>query len=198
MNYLLFNLVGVPAPFVHTFHFRVIDGVEEAPTGPGGQYNGDFWGMALAMEDYDSRFLEAHGMDKGNLYKLKDGETRAYEEERYQAPDAVSNGEDYTNIVANLHHTKSEAWLKTYVDYDQWYLYETVQQAIRHYDLGMYPEQENRTAPVDTDAGKNLAWYFKPDRGKRPMGSSGTFPGIPSRPGDPTAPTKGGTWPWWR
>lgn len=163
MNYCLFNLVGVPAPFVHTFHFRVIDGAEESPTGAGGQYNGDFWGMALAMEDYDSRFLEAHGMVKGNLYKLKDGETRAYEEERYQAPDAVSNGQDYTNIVANLHHTKNETWLKTYVDYDQWYLYETVQQAIRHYDLGMYPEQENRTAPVDTDAGKNLTWYFKPD-----------------------------------
>ena len=163
MNFLLFNLVGVPAPFVHTFHFRVIDGAEEAPTGPGGQYNGDFWGMALAMEDYDSRFLEAHGMDKGNLYKLKDGETRGYEEERYQAPDAVSHAEDYTNIVMNLHHTRSEAWLRTNVDYDQWYLYETVQQAVRHYDLGMYPEQENRTAPVDTDAGKNLTWYFKPD-----------------------------------
>lgn len=165
MNYLLYNLVGVPAPFAHTFHFRVVDGVEESPMGPGGQYNGDFWGMALALEDYDSRFLEAHGMDKGNLYKLKDGEKRAYEEERYQAPDAVSHGEDYTNIVANLHHTKSETWLRTYVDYDQWYLYETVQQAIRHYDLGMYPEQENRTAPVDTDAGKNLAWYFKPTTG---------------------------------
>lgn len=163
MNCLLFNLVGVPAPFVHTFHFRVIDGVEEAPAGPGGQYNGDFWGMALAMEDYDARFLEAHGMPKGNLYKLKDGETRAFEEERYQAPDAVSHAEDYSNIVANLHHTRSEAWLKTHVDYEQWNLYETVQQAIRHYDLGMYPEQENRTAPVDTDAGKNLAWYFKPD-----------------------------------
>ncbi|MCC6821494.1 MAG: lamin tail domain-containing protein [Verrucomicrobia subdivision 3 bacterium] len=165
MNYLLFNLVGVPAPSVHTFHFRVIDGATESPTGTGGQYNGDFWGMALAMEDYDSRFLEAHGMAKGNLYKLKDGETRGLEEERYQAPDAVAHAEDYTNIVANLHHTKSETWLKTYVDYDQWSRYETVQQAIRHYDLGMYPEQENRTAPVDTDAGKNMAWYFKPTAG---------------------------------
>ena len=165
MNYFLFNLLAVPAPFVHTFHFRVIDGVEESPTGPGGQYNGDFWGMALAMEDYDSHFLEAHGMDKGNLYKLKDGETRGLEEQRYQAPDAVSNAEDYNNIVTNLHHSKSESWLNTYVDYNQWYLYETVQQAIRHYDLGMYPEQENRTAPVDTDAGKNMTWYFKPTAG---------------------------------
>lgn len=163
MNFLLFNLVGVPAPFVHTFHFRVIDGAEEAPTGPGGQYNGDFWGMALAMEDYDSRFMDEHGMEKGNLYKLKDGETRGFEEERYQAPDAVSHNEDYTNILKYLHHTMSEAWLRTYVDYDQWYRYETVQQAVRHYDLGMYPEQENRVAPVDTDAGKNLTWYFKPD-----------------------------------
>ncbi len=162
MNNFLFNLVGVPAPFVHTFHFRVVDESEEAPTRIGGQYNGDFWGMALAMEDYDSRFLEAHGMEKGNLYKLKDGETSGLEEERYHAPGAIDNAEDFKNIVANLHHSKSETWLKTYVDYDQWYLYETVQQAIRHYDLGMYPEQENRVCPVDTDAGKNMTWYFKP------------------------------------
>lgn len=165
MNNFLFNLVGIPAPYVHTFHFRVIDGVDEAPTGAGGQYNGDFWGMALAMEDYDSRFLDAHGMEKGNLYKLKDGETDGLEEERYLAPGAVSNAEDYKNIVANLHHTKNETWLTTYIDYDQWNRYETVQQAIRHYDLGIYPEQENRYAPVDTDAGKNLTWYFKPTVG---------------------------------
>ena len=88
--------------------------------------------------------------------------------------DAVSNAEDYNNIVANLHHTRSETWLTTYVDYDQWYLYETVQQAIRHYDVGMYPEQENRTAPVDTDAGKNLTWFFNPVTGTT-FGYSGNF-----------------------
>lgn len=162
MNSFLFNLMGVPAPFVHTFHFRVIDGAIEAPDSPGGQYNGDFWGMALAMEDYDSRFLDAHRMPKGNLYKLKDGETEGLEELRYQAPDAVAHAEDHSNIVQNLHYLKSADWLKQYVDWDQWCRYEVVQQAIRHYDLGIYPEKENSTAPYDSDAGKNLAWFFAP------------------------------------
>ena len=72
MNQILWNLTGVPAPKTHWFHFRVVDGVEEAPAGPDGQYFGDFWGLNLALEDYDARFLKAHGLDDGNLYKLKD------------------------------------------------------------------------------------------------------------------------------
>ncbi|MBN1443170.1 MAG: lamin tail domain-containing protein, partial [Planctomycetes bacterium] len=73
LNHQLWNAVGVPAPWMHTFHFRVIDAPEEAPAGSGGQYYGDFWGMALATENYDERFLEAHGLEDANLYKLKDG-----------------------------------------------------------------------------------------------------------------------------
>ncbi|MCA9449537.1 MAG: lamin tail domain-containing protein, partial [Candidatus Omnitrophica bacterium] len=75
VNNFLFNLLGVPAPFTHFIHFRVVDEVEEAPAGANGQYNGDFWGLFLVMEDYDSRFLEAHGLPKGNFYKLTDGQT---------------------------------------------------------------------------------------------------------------------------
>ena len=180
ISYFLYNLVGVPATYVHTMHFRVIDGAEEAPTGPGGQYNGDFWGMFLAMEDYDSSFLDAHDLPKGNLYKLKDGidyNTPGYtgpgqageEQQRYQAADAVSNSEDYDNIRFNLHHDKSADWLKTYVDYDLWNRYQAVTQAIRHYDTGVYPEQENRIAPPDTPALKNVTWFFRQD-GSNPYG----------------------------
>ncbi|HYW78498.1 MAG TPA: lamin tail domain-containing protein [Thermoguttaceae bacterium] len=70
LNSQLWNMVGVPAPWMHTFHFRVVDGVEEAPAGVNGQYYGDFWGMFLAIEDYDPRFLQAHDLPDGNLYKL--------------------------------------------------------------------------------------------------------------------------------
>ena len=180
ISYFLYNLVGVPATFVHTIHFRVVDGAEEAPLGAGGQYNGDFWGMFLAMEDYDSSFLDAHGLPKGNLYKLKDGidyNTPGFtgpgeagkEQQRYQAADSVSNAEDYDNIRFNLHHDKAENWLGTYVDYNLWNRYQAVTQAIRHYDTGVYPEREDRVAPADTPALKNVAWYFRCD-GSNPYG----------------------------
>ncbi|MCG3198937.1 MAG: hypothetical protein GHCLOJNM_03444 [bacterium] len=175
INNILFNLVGVPAPLTHWIHFRVPDGVEEAPMTPNGQYEGDFWGMFLAMEDYDSRFLDSHGMPKGNLYKLTDGVTDGKEQQRYQARGAVSNAEDYNNIVANLHPAASLEWLKANVDYEFWRRYETVQQAIRHYDLGVYPEQENAFPPVDTPALKNIGWFFHPAPGN-PLGKLQPLP----------------------
>lgn len=57
INHDLWNLVGVAAPFVHTFQFRVVKGEEEAPEDRNGQFFGDFQGMHLAFEDYDPRFL---------------------------------------------------------------------------------------------------------------------------------------------
>jgi len=187
LNNFLYDLVGVPAPFVHTIHFRVVDGIEEAPGGPNGQYEGDFWGMFLTMEDFDSGFLDAHSLPKGNLYKLKDGidfDTPGFtgpgeagkEQQRYQAADAVSNAQDYDLIRFSLHHDKTENWLRTYVDYDEWIRYQAVTQAIRHYDTGVYPGPdedrtsrnqpvEDRVAPADTPALKNVTWYFHPEPG---------------------------------
>jgi hypothetical protein len=175
INNFLWNLVGVAAPFTHTFHFRVIDGAEEAPSGTLGQYEGDFWGMYLAMEDYDSRFLTAHHLPDGNLYKLKDGELDGEEEQRYQAANAVTNAEDYENIrddVTGLRPARSEEWLRTFVDYDFWYRYGTVCQAIRHYDFGVYPERSN---PDSTAALKNAAWFFLPEEGN-PLGKLCVMP----------------------
>jgi hypothetical protein len=163
MNNFLFNLTGTPAPFTHFIHYRVLDSAEEAPMGSGGQYQGDFWGLFLAMEDYDSRFLDAHNLEKGNLYKLTDGQTTAISQLRYQAKDAVAGGQDYNNIRSGLHPAATLDWMKDYVDWESWYRYEAVQQAIRHYDLGVYPDRENAFAPADTPALKNIAWYFRPD-----------------------------------
>ncbi|MCA9424758.1 MAG: lamin tail domain-containing protein, partial [Candidatus Omnitrophica bacterium] len=163
LNNFLFNLLGVPAPYTHWIHLRVVDEAEESPLSPGGQYTGDFWGMFLAMEDYDSRFLDAHDLPKGNLYKLTDGVTAGLLQLRYQAKDSVSNGGDYNNIRFSLHPAADENFIRTFVDVDHWSRYETVQQAIRHYDLGVYPDRENISAPVDTPALKNMAWFFRPD-----------------------------------
>jgi hypothetical protein len=175
LNNFLWNLVGVPAPSTHTIHFRVIDGPEEAPSTSLGQYEGDFWGMYLAMEDYDGRFLEAHDLPKANLYKLKDGELDGKEEQRYQAAGAVVNAEDYENIrddASGLRPARSEEWLRTYVDYPVWYRYNVVCQAVRHYDYGVYPEKPD---PDSTAALKNAAWYFLPAEGN-PLGKLWVLP----------------------
>ncbi len=164
LNTFLWNLTGVPAPFMHTFHFRVIDAADEAPAGVNGQYYGDFWGMALAIEDYDPRFLDAHGLADGNLYKLKDGIFDGKQLKRNQGRHAVTTDADFQNIRTQLRPTKDAAWLDTHVNYARWYPYHAVVEAIRHYDF----------VPADSHS-KNRAWFFEPAEGS-PLGRLWTLP----------------------
>ncbi len=150
VNDVIWRAYDVPAPFGHAFHWRMVDGAEEAPGGADGQYHGDFWGIARAFENYDVRFLEAHGLPKGNLYKLVNQTNDCEDQQRYQAPDAPSGGVDHRNIEDELRSSRSSSWLDAYVNYDAWYRYHSIVQAIRHYDY--WPS-----------ANKNATWYFEPD-----------------------------------
>lgn len=147
----LWSTFGVPAASTHWFHFRVIDGAEEAPD----QYHGDFWGIQQVVEEYESTFLDARGMEKGNLYKMSDWIWDAERQRRYQSPDMVRDGSEFNNIRDNLHGGQDAAWLLDHVNYDKWYRYSAVAEAIRHYDLFPYTDDIRHAL-------KNLAWYFEP------------------------------------
>ena len=165
VNDLLWNAYGVPAPFGHVFHWRMVDDEVESPAGAEGQYHGDFWGIARAFENYDANFLEAHDLPKGNIYKLVNQTRNALDQQRYQAPDAPARGEDHNNIESQLRGSKSEEWLHAHVDYDKWYRYHAIVQAIKHYDY--WP-----------DANKNATWYFYPEytEGNGFLGKMWTLP----------------------
>lgn len=145
VNFYLFNKMGVPAPYSYYFHFRVIDGTEEAPD----PWRGDFWGLGFAQETYDSRFMEVHGLQKGNLYKLINSTRDAKQQQRYQAPQAVMDGADHDNIEGRLTGHSTADFVRHHVRLDKWYAYHALSQAIRHYDY--WPS-----------ANKNATWYFEP------------------------------------
>src|SRR5678816_3442256 len=65
----LFNMAGATAPKTNFLQFRVIDDAAEYVD----QYNGDLWGMYLAVEQPDGNFLDEHGLPDGNLYKMEGG-----------------------------------------------------------------------------------------------------------------------------
>ncbi len=160
VNGQLWELFGVPAVRTHWFHFRVIDDVEEAPD----QYGGDFYGLNLALERIDVRFLESRDLPKGNLYKLTDqsenisgvggkgSNSDGKIQQRYQAPNAPLDAEDYVNIFRNLRPARDDEWLHQHVNWDIWNRYTAVEEAIRHYDY--WP-----------DADKNMVQYFEPQPG---------------------------------
>ena len=147
INNKLWNMVGTPAPLTHWFHFRVIDTPREAPN----QWGGDFWGFFLAVERYDSRFIDQHDLDRGNLYKLSDNVGSALNQLRYQAPDArATSGQDFTSFENNMRSSKSEAWIRDNANIEKWAWWSAVKEAVRHYDY--WPS-----------ANKNMAYYFEPD-----------------------------------
>ncbi len=164
-NSYLWRIFGVPAPSFHWFHFRVVDGVDEAPAGVNGQHLGDFFGLLTGAEDYDSRFLSSRNMEPGNIYKLNSYILNGKEVQRYQAPNSVSDGSDFYNILYNLRAARSNDWLNAHVDYPAYYRYHAVVDAIRHYDV----------QPNITEHLKNRAWYFRPDAAN-PLGKMVTVP----------------------
>jgi hypothetical protein len=145
INMYLFNKVGVPAAEMLWMHLRVIDGAEEAPD----QWNGDFHGAHLISETYDIRFLESHGLEKGNLYKLINQTTSPAQQQRYQAPDAVSNGADHQEVERNFTGARDEAYLRAHINIEKYCLMHALAQAFRHYDY--WPS-----------ANKNMVYYFAP------------------------------------
>jgi hypothetical protein len=145
INPFLFRLAGVPAPMTHWYHFRLIDGEEEAVD----QHNGDFQGHLLAQERYDSRFLDQHGLKTGNIYKLSDTVNDSIRLRRYLANGAIDDGTDHRLTKSEFARRQTEEWLRNHANMDLWYRWSAVKEAIRHYDW-----------PSPSD--KNMGWYFEP------------------------------------
>jgi len=147
LSFKLFNLMGVPAPKTHWLHFRVID--DAAETGPT-QYDGDFWGLYMVIEQMDGRFLDEHGLPDGNLYKIEGH--NAQMPPNNQGRTGVTNGSDYAAFRAVLYGSPDPllAWWRQNVNLESYYGYRCVVEGVHHGDIGY---------------GKNYFYYLHPETG---------------------------------
>jgi len=141
VGFKLFNLVGVEAPNTTFCTFRVVDEGQEAS--PATQYEGDFWGAYLAIEQENGRFLEEHGLPDGNLYKMEGGSG----ELNNLGPNGPANKSDLTYLQAN-YTGASEQWWRTNWNVMSHYNYQIIAQGIHHYDIA---------------DGKNYFFYRNPE-----------------------------------
>ena len=146
VGFALFNLAGVESPKTHFVQFRVIDDAEEA--NPTNQYRGDFWGLYLAVEQENGRFLDEHELPDGNLYKMEGGTGSL----NNQGPTAGSNRSDLDQFIQTYTSASppTDTWWRTNLDLQRYYNYRTIVEAIHHYD-------------IDEGAGKNYFYYLNPD-----------------------------------
>jgi hypothetical protein len=144
VGFKLFNLVGVQAANTHWIQFRIIDDTAEANAA--NQFDGDFGGLYLAIEQMNGRFLDEHGLPDGNLYKMEGGTGTL----NNQSPTGATNKSDLNQFMAAYTPNPPDAWWQTNLDLTHYYGYQTIIQGIHHYDIA---------------AGKNYFYYLNPETG---------------------------------
>lgn len=141
VGFRLFNLAGVEAPRTHWVELRIID---EPAENPPDQYHGDFWGLYLAIENEDGRFLKAHGLPDGNLYKMANGTG----ELNHQGLDQAADRSDLDKFLAAYEgDNPTDDWWRANLNLPSYYSYRSICECIHHYDIG---------------SGKNYDYYHNP------------------------------------
>ena len=172
MNNMLWSLIDVPAPSTHWFHFRVVKEHHEVPPGTiagpdeAAQYEGDFFGLYHALEDYGPRFLDSHNLPDGNLYKLMSNRTNGKDVQRNQGKFSVDDASDFSNILQMLRPERDAQWLEKYVNYEHYSRYHAIVEAVRHYHV-----ETNLAEHL-----KNRAFYFSQPTQDNPFGRLHTLP----------------------
>lgn len=141
----VFTMAGVPAPTTQFVHFRVVDHSYETSAN---QYDTDFWGLYLAVEELDGRFLAARNLPDGNLFKMKDWTGDLQNQGVGQPGDRSDLG---AFIGAYTWGHPDAAWWRANFDLDSYYRFRAVLESVHHYDV---------------DEGKNYFYFHNPIDGK--------------------------------
>jgi len=168
LTFKMFNLAEVPAPHTHWLQFRVIDEAHEngllnaahpGATSGGTQYDGDLWGLYMAIEQMDGQFLDEHGLPDGNLYKME----ARYGEKNNQGALAVEDNSDIRWFKDNYERNPEADWWGTHVRLDRYYSHVAVQHACHHGDV----------------TGKNHFFYLNPELTTNVWGTAARWSLLP-------------------
>ena len=127
-SYKFYRLCGVPACNTTLFHLRIVD--DEIEANPNNQYDGDFWGLYLALEEPDGRFLDEMNLPDGNLYKMNGGPNK-----RNQGADQVSGNTDVNSFISAKRRTQPLTWWQENTNLPRYYDYKIGTTLINNTDL---------------------------------------------------------------
>jgi hypothetical protein len=167
----LFNMAGVPASNTNWVHFRIIDeryedGTRNAAhlplTTSGTQYDGDFWGVYMTLEQMDGRFLDEHDLPDGNLYKMD----QAYPDGcklNNMGPTGVMDKSDVLTFRSRFSSRPQENLWGSNVDLEAYYSLRAVYHAVHHGDI----TSKNHffylnPVPTANEYGTNNLWWQLP------------------------------------
>lgn len=128
VGFRVFRLAGVPAVQSAFVQLRILD--EAAELNPADQYSGDFWGLYLALEQPDGRFLDENQLPDGNFYKMEGGGG----ELNHLGSRGPADGSDLSAFLSDYNNADEDWWRRNF-NVANYLSYQTVVQAIHHYDI---------------------------------------------------------------
>jgi len=152
VGFELFNKAGVESPNTNYVQFRIVeDADEEGAT----QYDSDFQGLYLAIEQLNGRFLDEHGLPDGNLYKMENGTGVGGIGGELNNQGDYPEVSDSSDLIAfkNTYEsgTQTATWWDENLNLESYYSYRSIVEGIHHYDIGN---------------GKNYFFYHNPETDK--------------------------------
>ena len=150
LGFRLYQLAGGLASNTQFYHFRIIDKGAEAPSD---QYDGDFWGLYIAIEQPDIKFLEARNMPDGNLYNAHGGSGST---KRAQGSNQVSDKSDLFAFQGLHSSGTSQSQWEASLDFDDYFSFNAINLAINNSDMR---PQENVNYYHNSETGK---WHILP------------------------------------
>jgi hypothetical protein len=145
ISFRAYQLAGVPASDTAPVNFRVITTADEqGPT----QYDGDLWGLYLAIEDPDGAWLKNHKLPDGLTWKPEDGAKHV--------PAGLTGdpGTAWNELKSGPRGKDLEAWWRTHLDLPAYFGFHAINALVSN---------------VDLRPGANHAFYRHPERGWMPV-----------------------------
>ncbi len=156
IGFKMHTLAGGLAPHTHFVHFRVIDDIDEAPSGSrNAQYEGDLWGLYLYVEHTDSRFLDERGLPDGNVYKIEGSNG----DKRNQGSTQSITPSDWNSFRNDYNRSQSLKWWRDNLHLPTYYTFRCVNRIISNVDIREgwnkvfyhHPDEHWYPAPWDLD-----------------------------------------------
>ncbi len=122
--YRAYQLAGVPSPDTFWVQFRVIDAKEEAAS----QYEGDLWGLYLAVQGKGGPWLRENELPDGNIYSAESGP-------KHLVPGGPGNGADLIDFRNGCESGANEAWWRAHLDLASYYSFHALNRLLANIDL---------------------------------------------------------------
>jgi hypothetical protein len=148
VTFRAYQLAGVPSSSTHLVHFRVIDAAKEVSDQD--QYDGDLWGLYLAISDIDQELLKEQNLPDGLLVSIQSGIKHL--------PDDKSAGpKEWEKFIGEMRSNPPEEWWRKNLHLKNYYRFHALNRLLGNVDIrpdgnhGYYREPDGKWSPIPWD-----------------------------------------------